>query len=74
MEDADWVSSDASDLGSYMHTVSSSQGKGNYPSVTFIEASTRREWSGVVVYPNSNGTGIKIYSNTNSAGIIVVRP
>ena len=57
-----------------MHTVSSSQGKGNYPSVTFIETSTRREWSGVVVYPNSNGTGIKIYSNTNSAGIIVVRP
>lgn len=73
-EDANWVSSDASELGSYMHTVSSSQGKGNYPSVTFIETSTHREWSGVVVYPNSDGTGIKIYSNTNSAGIIVVRP
>lgn len=73
-EDANWVSSDASELGSYMHTVSSSQGKGNYPSVTFIETSTHREWGGVVVYPNSDGTGIKIYSNTNSAGIIVVRP
>lgn len=73
-EDANWVSSDASELGSYMHTVSSSQGKGNYPSVTFIETSTHRERSGVVVYPNSDGTGIKIYSNTNSAGIIVVRP
>lgn len=73
-EDANWVSSDASELGSYMHTVSSSQGKGNYPSVTFIETSTHREWSGVVVYPNSDGTGIKIYFNTNSAGIIVVRP
>ena len=73
-EDANWVSSDASELGSHMHTVSSSHGKGNYPSVTFIETSTHREWSGVVVYPNSDGTGIKIYSNTNSAGIIVVRP
>ena len=73
VEDANWVESDDDSLGAYVHAVGTHD-KGNYPSVVFIDSTTRAQGNGVVVYPNSDGTGIKIYSNTNSAGIIVVRP
>lgn len=69
-----WVSSDDSGLGVYMFAVPDAHGKGNFPSVTFIDATTRAEMVGAVKYPNSDGTGIKLYANTNNAGIIVVRP
>lgn len=71
---ANWVSSDDSGLGVYMFAVPDEHEKGNFPSVTFIDATTRAEMVGAVKYPNSDGTGIKLYANTNNAGIIVVRP
>ena len=71
---ANWDSSDDSGLGVYMFVVPDVHGKGNFPSVTFIDATTRAEMVGAVKYPNSDGTGIKLYANTNNAGIIVVRP
>ena len=73
-ENANWVTSDESSLGTYMHSITGTHGKGAYPSVVFIETSTHRQYSGTVVYPNTNGSGIKIYSNKNAEGIIVVRP
>ena len=71
---ANWDSSDDSGLGVYVFVVPDVHGKGNFPSVTFIDATTRAEMVGAVKYPNSDGTGIKLYANTNNAGIIVVRP
>ena len=76
VEEASWQASDDTGIGQYVHNVSNSHGKGNFPHVAFLEGSAvpYKEAQATVVYTAENGMGIKIYSNTNAAGKIVVRP
>ena len=76
VEAANWVESDDASIGKYMHLVSDSHGKGEFPGVSFIVGSAvpYKEADSTVVYTTETGAGVKIYSNSNEVGKIIVRP
>ena len=76
VEAANWVESDDTAIGKYMHLVSDSHGKGEFPGVSFIAGSAvpYKEADSTVVYTTETGAGVKIYSNSNEVGKIIVRP